>query len=360
MRKTLVYFVILAILGSGIYFFLIRKGGDMPYDTAEAGFTIKDTASIGKLFLATPDGESVTIDRTDSGWVVNKKYKALRSTLDLLLSTLAKQTALYPVTQSAYDNVIKSLSTEGIKVEVYGRDGKKMKVFYVGGTSVNNTGTNMLMDGSKTPYVVHIPGFVGYLTPRFATQMRYWRDRTVFNIPQEEIQSVSVRYADKPINSFEVKRDGDNIVVLADKGIMSGLQGLNKRRAGVFFRYFTNVNCEGYLNGLPDMLTTMMTAPKQSSIDVVGIHGQHQHADIYWMAINKRSKNLETSNPDVPDDYDADRLYAVINEGRDTVMIQQFAFRNIFHKAYEFFQGDSTQNSAPPPPSKNNVIWQKK
>jgi hypothetical protein len=85
--------------------------------------------------------------------------------------------------------------------------------------------------------------------------------------------------------------------------------------------------CEGYLNGLPDMDTTLKTAPKQSEIDVQGIHGQHQHADIYWMAINRRSKNLETSNPDVPDDYDADRLYAVINNGKDTVMIQQFAFR---------------------------------
>jgi hypothetical protein len=73
------------------------------------------------------------------------------------------------------------------------------------------------------------------------------------------------------------------------------------------------------------------------------MHGQHQHVDIYWMAINKRSKNLTVSNPDIPDDYDPDRLYAVINNYQDTVMIQQWAFKDIFHKAYEFFQKDVPQ-----------------
>ena len=103
------------------------------------------------------------------------------------------------------------------------------------------------------------------------------------------------------------------------------------------------------------MDTTLKTAPKQSTIDVTGIHGQHQHVDIYWMALNRRSKNINVSNPDVPDDYDADRLYAVINNGKDTVMIQQFAFRNIFHKAFEFFQKDGTRRQ-PEQPAPNVMM----
>ena len=58
------------------------------------------------------------------------------------------------------------------------------------------------------------------------------------------------------------------------------------------------------------------------------------------MALNHRSKNQTVSNPDIPDEFDADRIYAVINNNQDTVMIQQFAFRDIFHKAFEFFQND--------------------
>lgn len=339
MRKTLVYVTILALLSFSVWYFLFNTK-ENPYGETEAGFTIKDTAAIGRIFLVSSSGESITLDRTDQGWMVNKKHRALRSTLDLLLTTMHQQVALYPVTKSAYENVVKTLSTNSTKVELYKRDGSPISTFYVGGIAVNNTGTNMLMKDAHQPYVVHVQGFNGYLTPRYTTRMTDWRDRTVFNIPEDEIKTISVQYADKQINSFVIAKDKDSVTVTADKEIMTKLDGLNKRRAVTYTRYFTNVNCEGYLNGLEDMDATLKTAPKQSSIDITGIHGQHQHADIYWMAVNRRSKNRETSNKDVPDDYDSDRLYAVINDAKDTIMIQQYAFRNIFHKAYEFYLKD--------------------
>jgi Domain of unknown function (DUF4340) len=348
MRKTILYLVILCSLAFCIYYFVFRNDGS-PYSGNEAGFAIKDTAAIGKLYLASSDGQAVTVERTDSGWMVNKAYKALPSTLNLLLLTLTQQSALYPVTKNAFDNVIKSLSTDGTKVEVYARDGKKMKVFYVGGIAVNNTGTNMLMDGAKTPYVVQVQGFNGYLTARYTPYLKDWRDRTVFNIPAEEIKTISVQYPDKPINSFEIIREKDTVLIKGDPEVTQHLDGPNIRRAKVYLKYFANVNCEGFLNGLPDNDTTLKTAPKRASIDVKGIHGQHQHVDIYWMALNRRSKNVTVSNPDVPDDYDADRMYAVINNYKDTVMVQQYVFKNIFRKAFEFYQKDNTQ----PKPSGN-------
>ena len=355
MSKTLLYVVILALLGFGIYYFLFNNRGGNPYGDGEAGFQVKDTGNIGRIFIVNNDGESALVERTDSCWIVNKKYKALPSAVSLVLNTLAQQAPLYPVTQNAYENVVKGMATDGIKVELYDRQGKKMKVFYVGGASVNNTGTNMLMEGAKMPYVVQVPGFVGYVTARYATRLTDWRDRTVFNMPADEIKTISVQYADKPINSFTISRDKDSFTVKADESLMKGLQGQNPHRVRAYFTYFSNVNCEGYLNGLNDMDTTIKTAPKQSSIDILGIHGQHQHAEIYWMALNKRSKNALTSNPDVPDDYDSDRLYAIINGGKDTVMIQQFAFRNIFHKAYEFFQ-NSTAPTQQPKQQKNVLV----
>ena len=349
MRKTFLYLVILGFLGFAIYYFLIRKNTDSPFSTNEAGFNIKDTASVSKIYIAASNGEAVLAIRTDSGWIAGKQgdpkqYKALPSTVHLVLATLASQEPLYPVTANAYDNVVKNLSTDGTKVEVYGKDGKKIVVFYVGGSSVNNTGTNMLIEGAKRPFVVHVAGFEGYLTSRYTTEMKYWRDRTIFRIAPEEIKTVSLQYAGKPVNSFVLTRMGqDSLLMTGDPQITKNLGAFNKRRATVYLRYFSNVNCEGYLNGLPDMDTTLKSAPKQSSIDVTGLHGEHQHVDIYWMALNHRSKNFNVSDAAVPDDYDADRLYAVINNSQDTVLIQQWAFKDIFHKAYEFFQKDVPQ-----------------
>ncbi len=343
MRKTLIYIAILAVLAAGVYYLLPgNNSSDTPFDPAEAGFTIKDTASIGKIFLAASDGESILAERTDTGWVVNKQYKALKSTVNMVLSTLVKQSALYPVTKNAYNNVIQTLSTHGIKVEIYDRSGKKMKVFYVGGVAVNNTGTNMLMDGAKQPYVVEAEGFVGYLTPRYATRLRDWRDRTIFDIPAEDIKSVSVQYAGKPEESFVVTRGaGENITVSAQPAIMHSPDGLNTQRAATFMRFFSNINCEGYLNGLADNDTTIKTAPKHSTIELTTNKGAVKRIDIYWMAVNKRSKNQKSSDlDDSEQEYDSDRMYAIINDYKDTVMIQQLTFHNIFRKASEFYRKD--------------------
>ncbi len=346
MRKTIVYLLILAIVGFGVYFFLFTDNSSK-FDKKEAGFTINDTGAIGKLFIVSTEGEGVLVERTDSGWMVNKKYRALPSTLDLLLETLHKQAPLYPVTKNAYENVVKNLSTDGIKVEVYNRSGEKMSVFYVGGAAVNNVGTNMMMENAHTPYIVHVTGFNGYLTPRYSFKLRDWRDRTVINLPAEEIKSVSVQYAASPINSFVIGRENNAITVKGEQSVTTGMGTLNMRRANVYMGYFRNINCEGYLNGLPDMDTTLKTAPKQSTIDIEGMHGQHQHIDIYWMALNRRSKNVTVSNPDVPDEYDADRLYAVINNNQDTVMIQHSIFRKLFRKSFEFYQKDEANTGQP-------------
>ena len=275
-RRTVLYLAILAILVTGIYQFMIKSNNDNSYSATEAGFTIKDTGSIGKLYIAAGNGAAILAERTDAGWIVNKQYKALPSTLNLVLTTLATQEALYPVTKNAYENVISNLSTDGTKVEIYGRDGKKIKTIYVGGVAVNNMGTNMLIDGAKMPFVVHVAGFNGYLTSRFSTALKDWRDRTIFNIPPDEIKSISLQYAGKPVNSFVLTRDNDtNLTMTGDVNIIKNLGEFNKRRAKVYLRYFTNVNCEGYLNGLEDMDATLKNAPKQSTIDVTGIHGQH-------------------------------------------------------------------------------------
>ncbi len=345
MRKTLIYILVLALLGAGIYWLLPGNKNENPFNAEEAGFTIKDTGSIGRLFLAAADGESVLVERTDSGWVVNKKYPVLRSTLNMLLTTFVNQAPLYPVTQNAYENTVKAMATHGTKVEIYDRQGKKMKVFYVGGAAVNNSGTNMLMEGASKPYVVETPGFVGYLTPRYATKLRDWRDRTVFNIPAQDIKSVSVQYADKPENSFTVSRDAnDSLAVTTDAKVMRSADGLNKKRVVTYLNFFNNINCEGYLNGLADNDTTIKTAPRHSTIVLTSKSGKVQHVDIYWMAVNKRSKNQKSSTiGDQQQDYDSDRLYAIMNDYKDTVMIQQLVFHNIMRSGKEFYTRDMGQ-----------------
>lgn len=353
MSKQLIYLFVLVLLGSGIYFFIFRKS-DNPYGAKEAGFTVKDTASVYKIFITTNDGEAITVERKNgSYWTLNNKWRALPSMVDMVLTTLNKQEALYPVTQNAYEVVVKNLAAEGIKVEVYGKDNKKMTVFYVGGPSPNETGTNMLIEGAKMPYVVQTPGFTGTLRARYSSNEIDWRDRTVFDIPASELKSASVQYVDKPLNSYVFTKNGDSYTVQGDPSVTTAMGPLNTARAKVYSGYFAQVYCEGFLNGYQGMDSTIKNTDKMASVDVETIKGEKQHADIYWMLLNRRSKNKLTGDDVIPDKYDADRMYAVINNNKDTVLIQTQTFFKILRKSYEFYQANTPE---PQQQSPSNVL----
>jgi hypothetical protein len=339
MAKTIIYIVVLAVLGFGVYYFLFSERNVFGRD--DAGFQIADTANISKIFLADKDGNTITLERMRNGWMLNNKYTAMQSPVNTLLQTLATQIPSYPVPSTMYNNVVKILAATGIKVELYKGD-KKFCVFYLGGQANNLAGTYMLMEGSKKPYVVQVPGFDGYLTPRYSTQIADWRDRTVCNIPSEELKTVTVKYLETPLNSYTLTQiDTAHINVDADSALIKGQQ-FNKRRAKVYTKFFEALYHEGYINGATGLDSTIKSVPKICTIDVSGTKGQAQHIEIFWMPINRRSKNMLTPSADIPQDYDADRFYATINSFKDTIIIQRGTFDKIMRKAYEFYQPDDT------------------
>lgn len=336
MRKTLVYIAILGILGYGVWFFLFNEKD--VFNSNEAGFTVKDTSAINRIFLADNNGEGVSLQRTDSGWIVNDNYKAIPARVNLLLETIHEQMPMYPVPESAHNNVVKMMAGTATKVELYDRNGGTMRVFYVGGQANNNTGTYMLMEGAKRPYVVQMPVFQGYVAPRYSVQLKEWRDRTVTDIPADELKKVALNNVNEPLNSFTMSRKDDGSwAVEIHPELMKGKE-LNVPRVKAYAGFFTSLYCEGYLNGVTDLDSIIASTEKVYDIDVAGKSGQHQHIDIYWMPVTKRSKNLTVDNPDVPDEYDPDRFYAVINNSRDTVIIQRLTFEKIFRRGYEFYQ----------------------
>jgi len=354
MRKTLVYIVLLVLLGFGTWYFIFSGNTSKLYSSAEADFGIKDTASIGKLFLAGPNGHSMIVERTDSGWMVNKQYRALRSTVNTVLTTLNLQEPVYPVTQSQYNTVITILAGNSIKVEAYDRTGKKMRSFYVGTEANDFKGTYMMMEGAKQPYVVNKKGFQGYLTPNYPFEMADWRDRNIFQLAPEDVKTISVTYPGHEINSFVLTQNGGKITVTGSKDII-GDKPLNERRSKVYTKYFQNVNNEGYLVGVKDMDSMLGVLPKRAIIDLTGTKGQHQHVDIYWMPLNRRSKNAVAEDPDVDSNkYDADRMIAVANNYKDTMVIQTYVFKNLFRKLYEFYRADSEERPTPVPTEEQN------
>lgn len=340
MRKTLVYILILGILAYGVWFFLFKDTN--LFSEHEAGFTIKDTAAIHKIFMANKRGDTVSLTRTPEGWIVNNQYPASKRMTQTLLETMHDQYAAYPVPESAHNNVIKGLSGSAIKVEVFDKKGDRMRVFYVGGQVYANKGTYMLMEGAHRPYVIQLPAYEGYVTPRYDVDAINWRDRTLLDLKPEQVQSVSVTYLQEReyLNSFSMHRDSNGKMIASAHPDLKLSEEQNDRRVNLYATFFQKIGFEGYLNGTEDIDSIISISDKRCEIDLTTTNGRDQHIDIYWMPVNKRSKNLSTSDPDIPDEYDPDRFYGITNHYKDTIMLQRYTFDKIFRKGYEFFEKD--------------------
>ena len=95
-------------------------------------FAVKDTASVDKIFLADKQNATILLERKDNYWTVNGKYRARRDFIDLLLETIHRVEVAEPVVETKTENVLRRISSDGVKVEIY-QNGKLAKTYYVGG-----------------------------------------------------------------------------------------------------------------------------------------------------------------------------------------------------------------------------------
>lgn len=340
MNRTLIYLLLLICVGAAVYFLVLSPRSGTLGDSS--AFTIRDSADVGKIFMADKLGNQILLEREKGGpWILNGRYKPIDYNVEMLLTTLTKQTVRYPVPKASHNRVIKSLAAHAVKVEVYRHSGRKWKTFYVGGQSGNSDGSYMILEGDDQPYVVGIMGVIGYLAPRYSTQWVDWRDRPVFRFAPEEMKSVSIRYEETPQHDFSVTRreDGDWQWHSPAAGLSPSVK---QDRVRDYMGFFRELNHEGFLADLPYMDSVLGVVPKYCTVELVDNSGDTSSLDVYWMPLDQRSKNLDYQDEEVKDGYDADRFYGVLRPAMDTVIIQQFVFGKVFRKAFEFLEEESS------------------
>lgn len=206
MKKTLLLAALFLVLGGGAWYALNKKSQSGSRTSWDMNFAVPNTGDIYKIFLADRKGRTATLERKEDYWLYNGKARARPTAISTLLETIAKLNVWYIPPKSAENAMIRSLAAEGIKVEIYDKDNKLMKSYYVGGVTNDEHGTYMMMEGAEQPYVVHIPSFVGQLRVRYLLGDDEWTDRTIFREKPEEIQSVTVEYPQRKSESFRLEK----------------------------------------------------------------------------------------------------------------------------------------------------------
>src|ERR1035437_7445319 len=328
-KLTLLIFLLLAIAAA----VLIITNKKSTIKEVLKDFAVQDTSSITKIFMTTKEPSSVTLIREGPGqWTVNGKFAARNDAMNDLLETIKEVSVRTPVAKSAMDNVLKALATSSTKVEIYSKD-LLMKTYYVGSYTQDMAGTFMMVENSKTPFVTFIPGFNGYLSTRYFTEEPLWRDRTIYNYYPDEIATISIEYPKLKHHSFTI--NAKTFTVTSDDETEKPI--MDTAKVGLFVGQFKHINFEGFADGVPkDVKDSILSSSPICNITVTDTKGTKDRITGYLKMVNLRDSLMEDEHGN-PVKYDVDRMFALINNGKDFVVIQHFIFDAIM-VSYDYFK----------------------
>ena len=341
MKKNFLYLLALLLLGVAVWYFVFRNSNST-ISFNEKNFAVEDTASIGKIFMAGMNGQSVTLDRNDAGtWLVNNKYPARKDAMEILLTTIKNLSIKYPVPEAARNSILKNMATKNTKVEIYNLHDELIASYYVGEGTNDNNGTYMKTIEGDNPYVVTIPGFRGVLTVRYVTDAEDLRDRSIFNLPLNQISEVTTHYFGKEDSSFSLHVYGvDSFSVMNYKNRQTINPSLiNKDKVGAYLILFRFTNAEAFENTNKNKDSILLQQPF-CEITATDVKGNKYSALCYYKPLDQSSLQ-QFPNDGQPLEHDTDHYYALINSGKDFVLIQQFHFGRLFQKINFFYRKSS-------------------
>jgi len=310
----------------------------------ETNFSVRDTASVTKIFIADKNINSVILERGEEGWIINQKYTANTKVVSTLLATMRRMKVKSPVSLASHDNVVKRMATISKKVEIYQevyridmfgfklfKHEKLTKVFYVGDATRDNLGTYMLMENAKQVYIVYLPGFRGFVSLRFSPLIEDWLSHVVFSTPLSEIKSLNIYFGENDSSGFkvDVKDAMGNYDVTRhlDGNILESydtLKILNLMTAFSDLRYETRLN--NIL--LPYRIDSIVNSPSMYEITLVD-----NSSDTTFVKFFKKNRvpTEITKLYDILVPVDHDRLYGLIHGGEDLVLMQYYVFDKVFY-----------------------------
>lgn len=276
----------------------------------ENNFGIQDVSNINKIFIADRNGNEILLKEQDGKWKVNNKFIVREDAIKTLLSTAKKIRIKKPVSKAAFNNVVKYIATTGIYVEFI-KDERIIKAYTIGSNTPDHLGTYMLLKGSKQPFVIHIPSFNGFLTPRYGIEgstvnINNWRSNTVFDLSSDIIKHI--RYTDytELENSYSLNTNPFELFNSKNKPV-----NFNKEKLNKLLSSFKKLNCESYKNDNNNLSQSNLIEELVVNSDTLRTY-----------KISDSNKKTKEEN------FTVSRKYATLNNG-EIMLIQDYVFNKV-------------------------------
>jgi hypothetical protein len=321
--------ILATILLTGISIWIIKKNKPGTIRKELFDFAVADTSSITKIYLVNTSGKQLTLVKEKIGqWQINGKYNARNDAIKNLLSCIKDLQVRTPVAKSALENISKQMATSSTKIEIYQGD-KLAKSYYIGSDTQDGLGTFMLLIDSETgenstlPFVMFIPGFNGFLSIRYFMDEDLWRNRSIFAFYPDQISLLSVKYTNLPDSSFSISLSNSNSISLSNsKG--NKVANFDTLKAKQYLNYYSNIQYEALENNLrPGFKDSVLAKGAVHIITLTDRDGKIHTVKTFSKPAEKNSVDQLTGQPLTED---LERMFALINEDKDLVLIQYYVF----------------------------------
>ncbi len=285
-------------------------------------FSVTDTLSIDKIIISDRYNNEIELRRNNNQWIVNDSYSVRNDAIKTLLSTLKNIRIKNLLSNEIEKNIEKQISTLGVGVIIYNNK-KKINSFIVGPSTRDHLGTYIYHLKTKKTYSTHIPGFNGFLSPRFGIQanrieINSWRNPTLIDYKPNFIDSIYSYNFSNSAKSFKLICGKEkNIKNYQNKAI----KDINFGNLNLFLNSFNNLNVEKFLN---DSLKNNLINPYKKII----IYSKNKIDSLEFYTLN-------SEQDDDIKNYNIKRKIAIKNN-EDVCLVQDYVFNKVLINIDDF------------------------
>jgi len=334
-RYVLIFLALVAVL-VGLFFLKNQpKKGDTPGDYQD--FAIEQTEEVTMIFMTNQSGDKqIYLKRQeDNSWTINDKHPAWQKKVNFLLNeTMAKVEIQGPAAKAAAPNILKYMSINGIKVEVYRNNQKEpSKVYLVGNTTPSQLGTYFKFPGENMPMVLQIPGFNGFVNSRYELDEDEWVSPTVFGSSKSEIQMIEVTYPEAS-KSFQIETKPQDKFAMTSEVISE--ENKNTGAIKSYMTLFEKLNYETFVFTKSDsLIDSLQNTSPFCTIRVKSSNRGLDELKFYYKESNEKMHGLYDKDGNALA-QDPSRYYALYNKIDRVLIVQDYTFNKVLKTAEDF------------------------
>ena len=299
---------------------------------------LSDTSDVTQIFIADMHGNNVLLQKKNGVWMLHDTIPALQHNVKTILGTLTNLTIRQSIPKNALANINEVLAVGAVKVEIYENAPKftlfgipffvkerKTKTYYLGPATQDNMASYAYLEGMDEPYIVHIPGFRGFITPQFSQFEKDWRAHTLFHTKITRIESVVFTDLENPEESFSVEKAGTRFFNLFDSHHRQIME-YDTAKIIDMLSEFREKNYQTFVTELtPEKRDSIIHTCLFKVIKLTDINGKASELCFYrlpeeFMVMKENGDLID----EILQEYSRDKFYARLTEKPDEFYVVQY------------------------------------